>query len=554
MYNAMSNVGQPQVRIGNLVLVQSGRYQEQHMRPFNMNVTDQAITQLQNVTRGGLNLGVSAVQDIAGQIVAPSAQTEGVVGIADAGSHDGWAALRFRGFCRVHEEHAIMKGTSTQRIFYIYTDKCDASYSGILDPNMRVYFNSETVITEQMQNTAMGPQKFCKVQSANQIVTPIDMAGGGNGLFSAASSHLIRPEDIFAIGQTGAIVDRLQKTGRFQGNINRMHDHRTMVGECGAYQYSHRQDTSPVRYVSNTLSAFQHSVREADMLSDDRLGNSASMSNEHLYGEAQAHASNSNIHQNAFLAILKERANYMERGFVTWGELCMIFPELVQQHGCAQWRMDDGSSQRRINMVQDSNHFHGADNTSIAASMLGQAIPSLMMDTFLRHVSFAVTNGPAPGTYRFEYHGDKVKSIMEGVPMQPYLIEFERRLITDCLNTITYNNNIAFQLSMSSDLAGDSVIDISLQGESVVRWVVPTFTDGLFAPVITRDQNKANKISNDMLYLVSEVVPNAPKMAQMAAMNPADYMVTPYHHPTMPATQYTQPQQGALNAVAFEGL
>lgn len=562
MFNPMAGMGNPSVRIGNLVLVQSGTYQEQHVRPFQMNVSTDVINQLHQVTRGGMNLGVSAVQDIAGSIVQPAAMTEGLVNICG----DGWRSRRFRGFLRVHEQHPLIKDTSTQRIFFIYTDQCDVSYTDRLDPQMRVYFNSETVIAEQVKNTPMGLQKTAKVVSANQIVTPVDMMAGNNGLFSTAASHLIRPEDVFSIGHTQAIVQRLQDSGRFQGTINRMHDHRTMVGECGAYQYSHRQDTSPVRYVSNALGAFQHSVREADMLSDDNFGNAAANSKEHLYGEAQSYAANQNIHSNSFLAILKERAGYMERGYVTWGELCGLFPELVQQHGCAQWAMDNGQSMRKVNFAESSMHFHGADMTSIAAATLAQTIPSLMMDTFLRHVSFAVTNGDMPGTYRFEFHGEGIKSIMEGVDMRGYLIEFERRLATDALNTISMNNQMSFQLSMSSDLAGDSVIDISLNGEQVVRFVAPTFTDGLFTPVITRDAAKANKISNDMLYLVSEVVPNAPKHAAMLAMQNVgqnfpqqtqheQFMVTPYQHPTMPAANYNPTiQQGTLNAISFEGL
>uniref|UniRef100_A0AB39CCX4 Uncharacterized protein n=1 Tax=Pseudomonas phage RVTF4 TaxID=3236931 RepID=A0AB39CCX4_9VIRU len=561
MYNVLA--GNSSVRIGNLVLVQSGTYQEQHVRPFNMAVTDAAINQLHNATRGGMNLGVSAVQEIAGSIVAPAAQTEGLVGIKE-----GWTSRRFRGFVRVHEEHPMIKGTSTQRIFFIYTDQCDVSYGNLLDPNMRVYFNSETVITERLEQTPMGIQKVAKVQASNQIVTPVDMMAGANGLFSAPAAHLIRPEDIFSIGQTQAVIDRLQSTNRFNGTINRMHDHRTMVGECGAYQYSHRQDTSPVRYVSNSLSAFQHSVREADMLGSDGYGNNASDSREHLYGEAQAHAANQNIHSNSFLARLKEQANYMERGYVTWGDLCRIFPELVQQAGCAAWSMDNGQSIRKVNFAQDSMHFQGADNTSIAASLLAQAVPSLMMDCFLRHVSFAVTNGDHPGTYKLEFHGEGIKSIMEGIDMRPYLMEFERRLATDCLNNITYGNQIGFQISMASDLAGDSVINISLQGEQVVRWVAPTFTDSLFTPIVTRDGQKANKIANDMLYLVSAVVPNAPQMQSMQMLQQnqapnggfpqqdmsAPYMVTPYLHPQAPVATIQPVQQGAMNAISFEGL
>jgi hypothetical protein len=556
------NMSNSSVRIEKVILVESGTYQEQAIRPFVVDTNQAVLSQLHDATRGGMNLGVSAVQDIASQIISPSAVTEGVAAIKE-----GWTSRRFRGMMRVREEHPVMRGTSTQRIFYLYTDHCGISnIAGAIDREMRVYFNAETVISETMQNTAHGLKRLAKVQSSNQIVTPIDMMVNQAGLFNSATAHLCRPADIFAHGQTEAICERLQASGRFNGQINRFHDHRTMAGECGAFQYSSREDTSPVRFVSNTLGAFQHATHEAAMLNDDNFGNSRHNNKEFLFSEAQAYTANASIHTNTFLARLKESAGYMTRGFVTWGDMLNLFPEL-NAPGVAEFSMSNGNEKRSLNHVHQSHHFMGADPTSIAVSTLTQTIPSLMMDTFLRSVSIAMTNstfnmGGGYSPYAISINDNGTRSIMQGVEMRPYIQEFERRLVVDVLNAITFNGNRQFAISVFSDLAGDTVVDISLDGEPSIRYVAPTFTDGLFTPVITRDGERARKISNDMLYMVQEVVPN--DMRNQAEINtlfdPNAYMGQ-QQAPQAPEYQkYEHPNMGIVeagtksNAYDFSGL
>lgn len=533
------------VRVALLVLVQTGTYQEQMLRPFEVRVTDQVISSLQRATNEGRNLGVSAVQDVATDVIVPVSQVEGSVGI-----QNGWSMRRFRGMMKVYEEHPIFKGTLTQRIFFVYTDNSDAS-SNFLDPNMRIYFNSETVISESIRNTVAGPQRQALITGSNQIVTPVDMVGGQNGLYSKPTAHLIRPEDAFSIGQTMHTINRLQTTGVYPGQIDRAIDHRTMVGEVGAYQYSHRRDTSPVRYLSDTLGAFHHAVQEGQMEADPGMFGAANM--EVTLGEAQSHVANSDIHKNSFLALLKERCGYMERGYVTFGDLCREFPE-TQTSEVTTFSMDNGQSIRRVNYAEQSNHFKGADYTSIGASMLAQTIPSLMMDTFFRTVSFAVTNGPVRGQYLFEFHADNSRSIIDGINMIQYVREFERRLYTDALNSISRMNEVPFRISMSSDLAGDSVIDISINNEEVVRFVAPTFSDSLFSPVITRNDALPGQISNSLMYLVQKVIPNNTQTGAVDFMNQGqpqqqqNYMVQGYTHPTAPAaTMQSGAQQNAVD-------
>jgi hypothetical protein len=533
-----------EVGIRQFILVQTGTYQEQTLRPFETVITDNVIQRLESATHGGKNLGVAAIQGVAANVIRPQAQIEGNVNIAN-----GWKSRRFRFLLKVLEKHPFMMGTTTQRIFSGYTDQCDASINH-LDPEMRIYFNSETVVSEVVRDTPNGPVRHAVVTSANQIVAPVDYAMGANGMTNRPTSHLIRPEDIFSIGQSQQVVDNLNRTGVFKGNVSHVIDSRTMVGQGGEYKYSMRRDTSPTRYLSDTLGAFQHAVRESAMSLDSDSVSTGGLNLEGIYGEAQSYAANHDIQSNTFLAMLKDHAGYMEKGYITYRELCSLFPEAGRVGEVTHFSMDNGRSIRQVNHADQSFHWGGADQISIAASLLAQVIPAVMMDNFIRNISFGVTNGMGPGNYLLEIHDHSTRSVIDGVHMLPYLMEFERRLITDVLNTISMNNQIPFQISMASDLMGDSVIDIQLGGESVRRYVAPTFSDSLFSPVITRRDDLPGLISHDMLYLVNSIVntgSNNVSVAQALANQP-NYNV----QPAQPAV--INPQQGNSNDNAYFGL
>ncbi|BEG72705.1 hypothetical protein [Pseudomonas phage PA1C] len=520
--------------VQNFVLVETGTYQEQHIRPFSINANQEVARQLEQATNGGMNLRVSAVQEVASSVITPQASVEGSVGIAH-----GWRSRRFRFLMKVNEQHPFIAGTLTQRIFFGYSDHADASQNYLPD-DMRIYFNSETIIAQAIQQTIHGPQHVASIVGSNQIVSPVDMMGGMNGMFSRATAHLIRPEDIFSIGQTAHVAQKLQSSGLFDGMINRSIDHRTMVGEGGAYKYSQRRDTSPTRYLSNTLGAYQHAVKENAMENqgDDLFG---APDKDVMFGEAAAQCRNQQIHTNTFLAVLKDHAGYMENGYITFRDLKRLFPECGTQQ-VTQFSMNDGRSIRRISQAEDSEVWSGADYTSIGASLLAQTIPSIMMDTFLRTCSFAVTNGTGPNNYSFEFHPQNSKAIIDNLDMRQYILEFERRLAIDILNNITRGNQLPFRISMHSDLAGDSIIDIAIGGQSLTRFIAPTFTDSLFSPMITRNEQHPTNLSGDMLWLVQEVIPNPTQHQALQSVG--------YQHPVAaPIMMPNAINQGASNVV-----
>jgi hypothetical protein len=367
---------------------------------------------------------------------------------------------------------------------------------------------------------------------------------------------LIRPEDNFNLMQTKAVAKNLRDTGLVDVHIDSSYDTRSMVGEGGSFKYSMRKDTSPVRYLSSSLNAYQHARKEYNSSmhdTDDILFNRGTDSAEVLFGEAASMCRNSSITSNTFLGVLREHTGFMERGYVTWGELSGLFPELLNSQ-CAKFAMDDGQAIRKVSQAHQSQNWNGADYTSIGASLLAQTIPSIMMDTFFRQVSFAVTNGNGPNEYLFEIHPGATASIIKGIDMRPYVMELERRIKVDVLNNITRGNQLPFRISMISDLAGESVIDISIGAEQPERFVAPTFADSLFSPVITRNHQLSGEIANDITWLVKQVIDG-----ESAAMpqQQTQQVYTGYQHPIAPAAQFN-PQAfnhtGAANNVANLGL
>lgn len=510
------------VRVLSFILTQTGTYQDQHLRPFMARVEAHHIDTLSRTTNNGRSLNVSAVQDVAGEIVRPQAETEGVAGIAE-----GWRSRRFRFMMVVEESIPFMPHDRTRRVFFGYTDHCDASINH-LDPRMRIYFNSETVIKDFIRPTPNGPVHEARVVGSNQIVSPLDLSGQVQSAYHASpTTYLIRPEDVFSMGQTMEVVRNLESVGRIQGPIDMTYDSRAMVGRGGAYKYSARRDTSPTRYLSDTLNAYQHALKESEMMQDE----DDHMDRATLYGTAQARAANHDIHSNTFIARLKDHAGFMERGFVTLSDLYQTFPE-TRTDQVTRYSLDDGRSIRRVSDASDSMSWDGSDHTTIGASLLAQVVPSVMMDNFFRVLSFSATNGMGLDQYVIDIHPDNSRAVVDGLVMRPYFEEFQRRLIVDALGSLSNRNQRSFAVSMICDLAGESIIDITLDGAPVVRYVAPTFSDSLFAPVITRNETLPKHISEELLYLVQEIVPGTAEQVVMNSIHP---------HSTAPQYQATQP-------------
>lgn len=485
-------------------LNQTGTYQSQVSRPFETHVKADDVAALQRSTQDGSNIGIGSLQGVAGRILSPSATNEGEVNISN-----GWLERRFR-FIMVVVEEEEFNNRTIERVLFGYTDGANPSYQDNLDPEMRVYFNSETLVARSWQPGPNGMVEQVRVLGSNQIVSPLDLSG--NPTMPGAnprSSFLCRPEDVYHLAQTRSAIDQMET--RRPGSITFGYDARASLGNRnGAYKYSHRSDTSSSRYLHKVLRGWEHAQHEqhSGYEMNDLPDNMSLGGNNSLYHDAQVLIANQDIFSNHFLARLNRETRYMQQGHVTYGELCRVFPETDMHTAFA---MDNGRGTRPINMAADSAYWTGEDNIAVNVSMLAQTVPGIMMDNMIRSISFAATNGlGGPGDYIIDFHDENLRGVVDGLRLTDFVRRFEYRLVVDLLNVISFNNEVPFQISMASDLAGDSVIDIIYDGSQQYRFVAPTFTDSLFTPVVTSDPNRAMELSSDMTYLAEQLMPGQP--------------------------------------------
>lgn len=483
------------VRIVEFILIQTGSYQEQYLRPITVNTDFRVAKALEETTEGGRNLDITTLEDVASSVFVGRTQTEGNSQIAN-----GWRSRRFSFLMRVIEEPKFQTGSQNERIFFGYTDHCDESGRG-LSSDMRIYFNSElTISTTVTPNAAGVPTPRSRVMSSTQIVSPQDLMGSQGQLI-----HLLRPEDIFYHSFDQGIAQEFTRNGFVPGKIQSISDQRstsTYGGRTGTFKLNNRNDNSPSRFLQRAMRGYAHGIKESRELDSEMIDESVILSN------AGGYTKNPEMHQITFFNILKEDCGYLEQGFVRYGDLCSVFPQLDQTAGYA---MDDGRSLRRLSTIDDSENWNGGEEHHIAPSMLAQIVPSIMMENYIRQIDFTVNPGNGVGQYFIDIDYQRTRMISDNLPdevVNQSINEFRRRLELDVLNYITHRNQVYCQIAMNTNLMSESVINIAFDSQPITPYVAPTFSDGLFNHLATHNLSTQQQVCSDMNWLMKESFSN----------------------------------------------
>ena len=495
-------LGQPtdnmNVSIVEFGLIQTGTYQDQYYRPYSVSNSPHNANLLRETTHDGNIINMSDLEKIASSIITPQANTEGVANVPN-----GWNCRRFCFFMRVIEESKINTGTTTERIFLGYTDNSDASMNH-LDPAMRIYFNSEMTVNTTLRPSPSGMMlPLSRVMSSTQIVQPSDMMGINSGYGGQGNQiFLIRPEDTFYQSHNQTVVNALQQNNAISGGVSEVFDDRGVTSRGGHFRLTHRDDNSSSRYLKRTLDGYNKAVRETTRLTEGLLDRDL------LFTNAANEVRTPNIATIDFFNILKLECGYLEQGFVTYGDLCAVFPTL---DSLTTFTMDNGQSIRQMGNSSESANWNGGEGYDIAVSMLAQVVPSIMMDNFIRQIDFTVQPGNGYGQYIINVDKDRVRLVSNNLPTDvqlKHIEEFKRRLQVDVLNAITYNGQLYCRIAMNTNIQAESVIMIEYDSEPARRYVAPTFSDGLFTPVATLNFDHRKKICNDIEWLLSETFEN----------------------------------------------
>ena len=458
--------------IVSMILAESGQYNDQMLRPYQSVVQHQQLAQLQEATHGGDIINETTLAGVAGQILRPSAQPVGV-----AICPNGWAERRFRFLMRVQLAMNSFETYGGREVVIAgYTD-----YTGItrmnhaIDPNMKLYFNTSVILNNTQEMSATGIINRVSMAESAQIIR-----GEFNPIVSRDQSVVatgdvpLRPEDVYQEIRSGMYA-----------HANIINDSSTFAG---GIKKSRRSNNDATKYLSTVLNAYQYAV---DCDSSEQIN---------VLKKAQAVVREPLISADEFLYRLQKETQIMASGCVTWGELCHLNPHL---ESVTRVTFLDPEALAQTNYLSNSAALGGATPEVVAATIIANAIPGMMMDHMMVKAAFMITNetmGMEPLVTIAGY-----ESFVSGMDITGPVGAFKQLVGIFVDRELTINRQRRINLQVIANAIGDTTVTIGFDGYPPMTFVLPSFCDAVIAPVVAPNRNALKEMAVNMSTLANNM-------------------------------------------------
>lgn len=455
------------MKLMSLMLGETGTYGQQYFRPYHSDVKDTSIVLAAiEATQHGQRTNTGAMASVANQIIRPVSEVQGDVNISN-----GWNERRFQFV--LHLDVSPRGDGSIGEIVSGYTDHV-GFLNGCFDPNMKLYFNNSMMMRAIISGPVGAAHSNFSITDSSQI-----LRGNYNPGFDSnqVGSLTMRPEDVYCTMQH-SVAD-------FSGS--NIIDSRTSF--IDPIKKSSRRNNHTPEYLSRLVNGLKHAYTTANHSGDNFAD---------ILDNARDHVVEALITKDFFLNHVRTMSGDMSRDYITFGELQRMDPTI----GDRTTVTITGEMQRgQSHMAGQTEHWGGSNSETILATAFVNGLSSLMMANGLHSAAFSITNHTLDGS--FFYKMLSAKSVMDNLDVVNIVENaLMPRLITEVLNPLTYNSNMAITIQVEARLLSEIRLDISVGGNPPIPYCMPCFADALVAPVLTNDfmniQSMAKDI--DMLY------------------------------------------------------
>lgn len=483
-----------QLLVNRVIMIKTGAYCDQYIRPYTATVQNQQVLNLfSEVTAGGANVQPANIAAVAGQMLQPRGQVTGISPI-----QNGWSQSRIRFI--IEAVHISRTGNRKTYLVQGYSDQPGYSQSGAIDPMMLLYMNNVVVLQEQSYvDPATGIPVRRMIDTSQVLYRAPDYQFNGMGQQMPRMQTMLPSEVVQNIG----IVDMQQKIGADVMNL------------CGSFNESpivksNRTNALASRYLSKSVTAMTAAIRE------NTGGALIDTTN-----RASTFVQDAPVSQDDFITMMSNRTPFVERGYITWGELVSVFPSIdsVTMIIDRQFQNELMGSSNNVAMgavtsmatdvtrdIRNLESWADSSRETVVANTLAFAVPAVMMECFLANLSFTITNMTLTGQPQLTITA--FDTFLDGLDITPYLQRFTQVLEHEIMANVSYNNQHAYNLFMNVNILGDTYINIALNGGIAKEYLMPSFCDALAVPVVTLDALDKNALSSGILTLVTEVREN----------------------------------------------
>ncbi len=469
------------MNITQLVLLETGTYDAMMMRPYEAIDSHRGLHVLQEATRFGQNITPEALSGVVGGILRPSATPVAPVSIAN-----GWGQKRYRFFMTVVERD-LTGNNETEQYLTGYTDYDGVSiHTGNVDPHLRFYVNQSIRMRTLTTQTPYGRVDQTSMHDASHVFN--NRFHRGTEDIARRSLNLQRPQDIFTTLQTS----------EFRRYSETSLDPRTTFAQENV-KLSNRNNAIAPKYLSKILQAGSKAFGAADPEATD---NSVA-----IWAGAEGLVRESVYAHDPALFNIYRNTSYHEGDSFTFAELEALCPHLQQ----VTKLMVNHQMTREVNnapvlpayQAGSYDGWNGQDVYTVWASILSNAVPVLMMECMLHKTGFVLHNHTLNGEMdmMFSYVSPFGKNL-DGPQLANH---FKFRLINEVMRDLLAGNQASFSLNCHFDIIGESRMEISINGSVPVPFATPTFSDALFAPVLTMGQERVRSLADQVEFFTEHL-------------------------------------------------
>lgn len=461
-------------KITKLIFVPTGAYHEMALRPYSMHVTGDLLDRLDRATDHFTNLSTGSFAGVAGSILRPTTQSAGTLSIAN-----GWNENRFIFMMEVvHENEGYVGEDASVRVQYIsgYTDHGQISYSGYLDPGMRMHLTTVITTRETRQYTRRGV-------SANRYLSPRSHQGtlDDNRYFA------MRPRDVCVTVGNSGLYDTVAV------------DYRTAMSSRPLM--STVRNDLPSDYMARTFQSYQLGMQLAETHDDLPT----------LMNSVAANSGDEAALDDPFVLNLHRNTELSEGDSFSYGELCQLYRGVDDVvHVVPPQDMTVSNIGFSAHTPMDSQHWGGSNTETVVSTILASTVPALMTDAMITQAAFYITNDTVNGQPYMEWLSPPQSFMMSGESLEQQATYFTNRMLHEIFRDLTNNGNMTVTLTVFSDLVmSDTRMEVQVDGGDVVPFCVPNFASSMITPVIANNVSQLESMADNVNQVFDAMAPSS---------------------------------------------
>ena len=495
--NQQQEFSRPSVTLKKFFLIESKGYQDQWVRPYEMNVGYEDLIKIQDTIERSMRLKSTSnigpeIYNSSPNIMSPSGNVLGQAKIAN-----GWSEKRFK-FVLVLEESSG-QGSNTTIINYIqgYSEFLGISFKNTLDPDMRLFVNTVSVLRKTYDSSTgrfniVPINKFNSVQDELNLLDYMGSRFVPNSVQDHEAYKLARPEDVLIN------VSTLSST---EADTLIMSD----VGNVNKFNIVDSENILPTQHIATTLTSAVDSVRisnaftEGDDIINTMVGDTLSSNPTQILIFKMIYNTTGELRPNFTLKELSAMFQPME-----------VVPEVILGNDVGVMQMSNEVPMEL--QTNDVSNTYGADIETRKSILIHEAVVNVLNESLLSHIVFEMDNYNGA----VNHHVLSADSEIEGLDIVFFSNKFANMFVQKVWNSISENNMLPIKVLISSYLVSDTTISISVDNRPMVIFRYPTFANSKFIPIIM-DNARFDDISTSYASIVGTAIESSRKIMNEAS-------------------------------------